>query len=90
MNAQLRQRYHDRIQQIAPGARLARGRQEWTITGARRTDTGAVLQMRCRHHHFRLYVPVTLDGPELWHSGMRSVALPPRQREMFAAHAGLN
>lgn len=80
---QLRQRYEERMQRVAVGARLQRKGREWTVMQQKRTETGVVLQLRHGRHNFRLYVPVTLDGPELWHSDMQSLALPPSQREMF-------
>lgn len=82
-----RERYLERMQKVAVGAKLERNGRVWEIKKQQRTETGVVLQLRCKHHAFRLYVHVTLDGPELWHSGMRSAALPPTQREMFAGGA---
>lgn len=82
-----RERYLERMQQVAVGAQLERNGRMWQINKQQRTETGVVLQLRCKHHAFRLYVHVTLDGPELWHSGMRSAGLPPAQREMFAGGA---
>lgn len=80
----LRQRYQDRMQQVAVGALLERKGRIWNVTTQQRTETGVVLQLRHKHHNFRLYVPVTWDGPELWHAEFRSAGLPPTQREMFA------
>lgn len=80
----LRQRYLERMQRIAIGAQLERKGRVWTVMKQQRTETGVVLQLRHGRHDFRLYLPVTLDGPELWHAEFRSAALPPTQREMFA------
>lgn len=80
----LRQRYLERMQKVAVGAQLERKGRVWLVMKQQRTETGVALQLRCKHHNFRLYVGVTMDGPELWHSGMRSAGLPPAQREMFA------
>lgn len=78
-----RQRYLERIKQVELGASLERKGRVWSIVQARRAETGVVLQLRHGRHDFRLYVPVTLDGPELWHSGFSSVSVPPAQRDMF-------
>lgn len=78
-----RQRFLERMQQVAVGAQLARKGRVWLVITQRRTETGVLLQLRRGRHDFRLYVPVTLDGPELWHAEFRSAALPPAQREMF-------
>lgn len=83
----LRQHYEERMQQVAISAQLERNGRVWVVEKQKRTETGVVLQLRHKHHTFRLYVPVTLHGPELWHSGMRSAGLPPAQREMFAGGA---
>lgn len=83
----LRQRYLVRMQKVAIGAKLERNGREWLVMQQQRTETGVVLQLRCKHHNLRLYVGVTMDGPELWHSGLRSVGLPPSQREMFTGGA---
>ena len=80
----LRQRFLERMQQVAIGAQLERKGRVWRVMKQQRTETGVVLQLRHGRHDFRLYVPVTLDGPELWHVEFRSKALPPTQREMFA------
>jgi len=85
--AQTRQRYLERMQQVEVGARLERKGRTWEVVHRRRTETGVVLQLRHGRREFRLYVPVTLHGPELWHSGFRSAALPPVQREMFGRGA---
>jgi hypothetical protein len=82
--ARLRQRYQERMQQVAVGAQLVRRTRVWHITKQHRTDTGLVLQLRHGRRDFQLYVGVTLDGPELWTTRMRSAGLPPAQREMFA------
>lgn len=79
-----RQRFLERMQQVAVGAQLERKGRGWLVIKQQRTETGVVLQLRHGRHDFRLYVPVTLDGPELWHAEFRSAALPPTQREMFA------
>lgn len=76
--------YQERMQKVAVGAQLRRKGRVWHVTQQQRTETGVVLQLRHGRHVFRLYVPVTLDGPELWHAEFRSAALPPAQREMFA------
>lgn len=81
------QRYHERMQKVAVGAQLQRKGRVWTVTQQQRTETGVVLKLRHGSHGFRLYVPVTLDGPELWHTEFTSAALPPTQREMFARGA---
>jgi hypothetical protein len=83
----LRQRYQERMQQVAIGAQLQRKGRAWLVVKQQRTETGVVLQLRHGRHDFRLYVPVTLDGPELWHAEFNSTALPPTQREMFAGGA---
>lgn len=80
----LRQRYLERMQRVAIGAQLERKGRVWLVIKQKRTETGVVLQLRHARHNFRLYVPVTLDGPELWHAEFHSTALPPTQREMFA------
>ncbi|MDH1590506.1 hypothetical protein [Stutzerimonas stutzeri] len=85
--AKLRQRYQERMQRVAIGAQLERKGRVWLVMKQQRTETGVVLQLRHGRHDFRLYVPVTLDGPELWHAELRSAALPPAQREMFAGGA---
>lgn len=85
--AKLRQRYQERMQQVAIGAQLKRKGRVWLIMEQRRTETGVLLQLRHGRRTFRLYVPVTWDGPELWHAEFRSAALPPAQREMFAGGA---
>ncbi|MCO4021901.1 hypothetical protein FA098_29040 [Pseudomonas aeruginosa] len=89
--ASLRQRYQERMQTVAVGAKLKRKGREWVVLQQRRTETGVVLNLRHGHREFRLYVPVAMDGPELWHANMRSVALPPSQRELFAQqnHTGV-
>lgn len=83
----LRQRYQERMQQVAVGALLERKGRVWNVTKQQRTETGVVLQLRHGHHNSRLYVPVTWDGPELWHAEFSSAALPPTQRELFAGGA---
>lgn len=85
--ANLRQLYQERMQWVAIGAQLDRKGRVWQVMKQQRTDTGVVLQLRHGRHYFRLYVPVTLHGPELWHAEFRSAALPPAQREMFAGGA---
>ena len=85
--AKLRQRYQERMQKVAVGAQLERKGRVWLVTRQQRTDTGVVLQLRHGRRNFRLYVPVTMDGPELWHADFTSAALPPTQREMFAGGA---
>lgn len=80
----LRQRYQERMQQVATGAQLERKGRVWRVMNQQRTETGVVLKLRHGRHDFRLYIPVTLDGPELWHAEFRSAALPPTQREMFS------
>lgn len=85
--AKLRQLYLERMQKVAVGAQLERNGRVWLVTKQQRTETGVVLQLRHGRHNFRLYVPVTLNGPELWHAEFRSAALPPSQREMFAGGA---
>jgi hypothetical protein len=82
-----RERYLERMQQVAIGTQLERKGRVWLVMKQQRTETGVVLQRRHGRHDFRLYVPVTWDGPELWHAEFRSAALPPAQREMFAGGA---
>lgn len=83
----LRQRFQERMQRVAIGAQLERKGRVWLVMKQQRTETGVVLQLRHGRRNFRLYVPVTLDGPELWHAEFRSAELPPTQREMFAGGA---
>jgi hypothetical protein len=78
-----RQRYLERIKQVEVGASLERKGRVWSIVQARRTETGVLLHLQYARRLFRLYVPVTLWGPELWHSGFSSVSVPPAQRDMF-------
>lgn len=85
--AKLRQRYQERMQKVAVGAQLERKGRVWQVTRQQRTETGVVLQLRHGRRNFRLYVPVTMHGPELWHAEFTSAALPPTQREMFAGGA---
>lgn len=83
----LRQRFQERMQEVAVGAQLERKGRVWQVTKHQRTETGVVLQLRHGRREFRLYVGVTMSGPELWHSGFRSAGLPPSQREMFVGGA---
>lgn len=78
-----RERYLQRIQQVAVGARLERKGREWTVIRQRSTETGVLLTLRHGRRDFQVYIPVTLWGPELWHLNMRSASLPPAQRELF-------
>lgn len=79
----LRQLYLERMQQVAVGARLERKGRQWEIVQQRHTETGVALTLRHGRREFRLYVPVSIHGPELWHFDMRVAALPPTQRALF-------
>ena len=83
-----RQLYLERMQQVAVGAKLERKGRLWEIVRQRQTETGVALTLRHGRREFRLYVPVTIHGPELWHFDMQVAALPPSQRALFLYPAG--
>ncbi|MDT4859204.1 hypothetical protein FQZ97_937040 [compost metagenome] len=83
LGIKLRQRYLERMQQVAVGALLERKGRVWEVIQQHRTETGVMLTLRHGRRDFRLYIGVTMDGPELWHLNLRSAAPPPSQRELF-------
>jgi hypothetical protein len=78
-----RRRFEERMVQIEVGATLARRNRHWTVVATQRMEASRLLTLRCGRRTFKVNVALALSGPVLWEVGLRSVALPPSQGQLF-------
>lgn len=77
-----RERFLERMQAVAVGAKLARHSIEWTIVKAVRRETSIDLTLRNGRREIVASVMVSHDGPDLHWADLRPVANAPSQREL--------
>lgn len=78
-----RQEFTERMQQIAPGAVLAKGKYHWTVERSEHYATTTRLHLRCGRRTTSIDVMICHAGPHLGPE-LRCVALPPTQKRLFA------
>jgi hypothetical protein len=77
-----RERFTERMQRIAVGARLEFHGRVFTVRKQRRWGSSVDLTLCCAHRTIRVPVMLCHSGPDLSSSRLRFVAHAPAQREM--------
>lgn len=78
-----RQRFQERMAQIAIGATLVRLSRPWTVVRQQRQETGVELTLKHGRRQFHVQVPLCHTGPVLWQVGLRAAAAAPSQHSFF-------